>query len=96
VLQVSTLVKQMKKKLPNSSIFFGFYGWFDKMRTPRTCYAISVSQIALSSPRLNCETLKSAAEGLCGEFTCEAKSRNKHTTKNKPKAVLTSLVSAYD
>jgi hypothetical protein len=50
----------------------------------------------LSSPRLNCETLKSATEGLCGEFTSEAKSRNKHTTKNKPKAVLTSSISAFD
>jgi hypothetical protein len=45
---------------------------------------------------LNCETLKSATEGLCGEFTSEAKSRNKHTTKNKPKAVLTSLVSTFN
>jgi hypothetical protein len=33
---------------------------------------------------------------LWKEFTSEAKSRNKHTTKNKPKAVLTSLVSALD
>jgi hypothetical protein len=45
---------------------------------------------------MNCETLKIDADGLCGEFTSEAKSRNKHTTKNKPKAVLTSLVSAFD
>jgi hypothetical protein len=33
---------------------------------------------------------------LCGEFTSEAKSRNKHTTKNKPKAALTSSISAFD
>jgi hypothetical protein len=64
----------------------------------RTALAIQYlfPQIALSSPRMNCETLKIDADGLCGEFTSEAKSRNKHTTKNKPKAVLTSSISAFD
>jgi hypothetical protein len=35
--------KADEKKLPNSSIFFGFYRWFDKMRTPRTWDPKSVS-----------------------------------------------------
>jgi hypothetical protein len=64
----------------------------------RTALAIQYlfPQIALSSPRMNCETLKIDADGLCGEFTSEAKSRNKHTTKNKPKAALTSSIRAFD
>jgi hypothetical protein len=42
VLQVSTLVKQMKKSFRIPRFFFGFYGWHDKMRTPLTCDPISV------------------------------------------------------
>ena len=42
MLQVSTLVKQMKKASEFLD-FFGFYGWFDKMRTARTCDPKSVS-----------------------------------------------------
>jgi hypothetical protein len=96
VLQVSTLVKQMKKSFRIPRFFSVFKNGLTRLERHVLAIQYLFPQIALSSPRLNCETLKSAAEGLWREFTSEAKSRNKHTTKNKPKAALTSSISAFD